>query len=231
MINCWTWSWCTCWYYSHFFACRVNWTTTNMPYQCSWIFKSSWRTNLFDLIAYWEHPDVWLLSPADDIVVHDLKSTYFSLTLRESESLLDLTSKTKHVESIISGDDECIFGNKKTSKCFLIYWGNTRDGKIVVSFSNFQDLYLFTCPIEQFVSNLIKSFDMSWCCELFSHFIFVILIRNLYLICSFQNGFEITWHSCWYFCLTYYYYLITLFTHNNSIIFTNRQCLNLFSKT
>ena len=148
MVYCWSCCWGTVWYDSYLLSCWVYWATTNMTDQWSWVFESSWLSHLFNLVADWKHSDVRFLSPADDIVTHYLKSTNLTLTLRESESLLDLTSKTEHVETIISGDDESILGDKKTSKCFLFYRWNARNRKVIISFGNFQNLDFFACPVK-----------------------------------------------------------------------------------
>ena len=72
----------------------------------SGVLESTGLTYLFYFTAYGEHPDIGFLGPTHDIVVHDLKTTYFSLTFREVEGLLYLTCQTKHIESVVSCNDE-----------------------------------------------------------------------------------------------------------------------------
>jgi hypothetical protein len=75
---------------------------------------------LFYLVGNRKNTDVGLLGPTDYVVVHNLKAAHLALTFREHQGLLDLSRKTEHVETVISCDDEGVFGNEEAAKGFLL---------------------------------------------------------------------------------------------------------------
>jgi len=101
-------------------ACRIDRAVSDLPNECSGVLEPPGLSHLFDLVADGEHSNIAFLSPADDEVVHDLESADFSFAFREGEGLFDLSCQAEHVEAVVSGYDECFFGDKQTSKGFLL---------------------------------------------------------------------------------------------------------------
>ena len=83
MIDWWAWSWCTVGNDTYFTSVGIYGAASNMTYKCFWVLESTRLSDLFDLTSNGEDSNVWLLSPADDELTHDLKTAHFAFALRE----------------------------------------------------------------------------------------------------------------------------------------------------
>jgi hypothetical protein len=91
MINCRSWIWCLIRNYTNFFTIRVNWTIFNMTNKTLWILKSSWLSNLFNIISNIKYSYIRRLGPNYKKITKDINTNNFTFTLREIQTLFNLS--------------------------------------------------------------------------------------------------------------------------------------------
>ncbi len=84
MIYCWASTSSIVWNYTDLFAICINRTASDVSDQGLSVLEPAGLTHLFNFIRNSKYSDIWFLSPANKIVICNLNTTNFALTLREN---------------------------------------------------------------------------------------------------------------------------------------------------